>query len=148
MENFRAFFRVIGICAFSFSLVPTSALATSEIDYFSCAIGPNFYDSEGFDFSFDLETRNVVLRNFTDGAQGHDFRVVAGELEGGGLFFTVEFIFDNYVEMRDEIYIDLTEMDLVLSGALYDEDGSFAGVKADLSGKCKYTSLEEFEAGA
>ncbi len=123
-------------------------MATNGIDYFSCVIGPNFYESEGFDFSFDLETSNIVLRNFTSGTQGKDFRVVAGELEGGALFFSVEFIFENYIEMRDEISIDLTEMNLILSGALYTEDGSFAGAKADLSGKCRYTSLEEFKASA
>lgn len=148
MDIFQAFFRVIRFVILSLLTVPTSAIAANETDYFFCVIGPNFITSEGFSFSFDFETSKIVLQNFTGGTQGQDFRVVAGEIEGGALFFGVEFIFENYIEMRDEIYIDLTEMDLLLTGALYNEDGSFAGVKADVSGKCRYTSSEEFKASA
>lgn len=148
MNKYQKFCQLIGITSLSLLLVPSLAKSADGTDYFSCVIGPNFNKSEGFHFSFDLKTSNVVLRNFTDGTQGQDFRVLAGELEGGALFFSVEFIFENYVEMRDEIYIDLMEMDLILSGTLYNEDGSFAGVKADVSGKCRYTSSEEFRASA
>lgn len=92
MGNFRAFFRVIGAATLSLLLAPTLAMATNVFEYFSCVIGPNCYASEGFHFAFDLGTCNIVLRNFTEGKQGNDFLVLAGELEGGALFFNMEFI--------------------------------------------------------